>query len=149
MKALNCERGAVELKTPRPTVGAFVFNPRGKFLLVKSSGKWGGKWLIPGGGIDFGETSEDALRREFREETGLELHSIELLEVEEVINPSDFHEEEHFIFFDFYAKTDSEDVKLNDEANEFKWVLIDEALEMDLNASTRKALERFKVRKHG
>jgi ADP-ribose pyrophosphatase YjhB (NUDIX family) len=38
-------------------------------------------WWLPGGGIDFGEAPEDTLVREFKEETGLEVHEPELLGV--------------------------------------------------------------------
>jgi ADP-ribose pyrophosphatase YjhB (NUDIX family) len=38
-------------------------------------------WWLPGGGIDFGEAPEDTLIREFKEETGLEIHEPQLLGV--------------------------------------------------------------------
>jgi ADP-ribose pyrophosphatase YjhB (NUDIX family) len=38
-------------------------------------------WWLPGGGIDFGEAPEDTLIREFKEETGLEIHDPQLLGV--------------------------------------------------------------------
>ena len=47
-------------------------------------------WLPPGGGVQFGERQEEALRREFREETGLEVSVLEFARVSEFIQPP-FH----------------------------------------------------------
>ena len=55
---------------PIPTVGALIRDDSGRMLLFKTA-KWSGMWGIPGGKIEWGEPSEEALRREVREETGL------------------------------------------------------------------------------
>jgi mutator protein MutT len=48
-------------------------------LIEKKEGYYGGLWDLPGGGVDFGETPEKALRREFLEEVGMEFTSMELI----------------------------------------------------------------------
>lgn len=59
-----------------------LFN-EGNVALVRSSNPHHDPplWWLPGGGIDFGEAPEDTLAREFKEETGLEVHEPELLGV--------------------------------------------------------------------
>jgi len=60
-----------------------------KILLVKhhSLGKSGFLWAPPGGGMVFGETTEQALKREFIEETGLTVSVEKLLFVNEYLSP--------------------------------------------------------------
>ena len=57
----------------------------GRVLLVKQiGGPYAGAWLLPGGGVDEGESIEDGLRREMREETGCELDDIRSVATYEV-----------------------------------------------------------------
>ena len=52
-------------------------DPQGRVLLVRQrGGPYAGAWLLPGGGVDGGESIEEGLRREMREETGCELADI-------------------------------------------------------------------------
>lgn len=55
-----------------PCVGAVIKDPGGRLLLIKRGHEPGkGLWSVPGGRIEAGETDEEALVREVREETGL------------------------------------------------------------------------------
>ena len=60
--------------TRRLTAIVACVDASGRVLLVKQiGGPYAGAWLLPGGGVDAGESVEDGLRREMREETGCEL----------------------------------------------------------------------------
>ncbi len=131
-----------EQQFPEPTVGALIFNRDGKLFLMKSH-KWKGKWVVPGGHIELGERMEDALRREVKEETSLDIHDIEFLCFQEFIYDERFWKRSHFIFFDYACRTDATDVRLNDEAEEYVWVTLDEALALPVEHYTTVAIREY------
>lgn len=59
-------------------VGVGIFNEKGEILLQK---KLDGRWGIPGGFMELGESAEEAGRREVLEETGIEIGSMQLVTV--------------------------------------------------------------------
>ncbi|WAC20711.1 HAD hydrolase-like protein [Luteolibacter sp. SL250] len=125
-------------KSSRPvsTVGALVHDGAGRVLMIRTH-KWGNRWGIPGGKIERGEPSEDALRRELREETGLEISDIRFVMVQDCIDSPEFMRPEHFILLNYVARASSTDVTLNDEAQEYRWVSPADASGLDLNEPTR------------
>lgn len=131
---------------PEPTVGAIIFNPEGKILLCKSH-KWGNKYVIPGGHIELGERMEDALKREILEETGLDIYDIKLISLKESVYSDTFHEGKHFIFIDYMCKTDSSNVILNDEAEEYIWADLKKIEHYDLGGFMKELLLELKNRK--
>lgn len=133
-------------KYPEPTVGALIINPEGELLLMKSH-KWHDKYVVPGGHIELGEKIEDALRREVKEETNLDIYDIEFLCCQDFIYDPEFWKRRHFIFLDFICKTDSEDVILNEEASEYIWINLEEALNFPVDTYTAYAI-RLCMRKN-
>jgi nucleoside triphosphatase len=127
---------------PHPTVGALIFNPEGKMLLVQSH-KFHGKWVVPGGHIEVGERMVDAVVREAKEETGLDVYDPQFIFHQEFIQDESFWKNMHFIFFDFACKTDSTDVVLNDEAQAYTWVTLEEALTMNVDPYTINAIKEL------
>ena len=127
---------------PHPTVGALIFNPEGKLLLVRSH-KFHDKYVVPGGHIEVGEKMTDALIREAKEETGLDIYDLEFIFFQEFIQDESFWKKMHFIFFDFACKTDSSEVTLNDEAQSYVWVTLEEALALPIDSYTGNAIREL------
>lgn len=65
---------------PTVAAGAFISNPAGEVLLIRRAKEPAkGKFGVPGGFLDVGESAEDGLRREIREEVNLEVTELRLL----------------------------------------------------------------------
>jgi nucleoside triphosphatase len=131
---------------PEPTVGAFIFNAKGELLLLQSH-KWPGRYVVPGGHVELGERLEEAVVREAKEETGLDVRDLEFINFQQFIYDPAFWKRRHFIFFDFACQTDGTNVQLNDEAEGFVWVEPHEALTMELDTYTRRSVEEW-LKKH-
>lgn len=138
------EESAGATRRPVVTVGAAVFDPAGRVLMVRTH-KWSNRWGIPGGKVRFGESCEAALVRELTEETALEVEDVRFVLVQDCIRSQEFYRDEHFVLLNYACLTRTPDrVRLNEEAQEFRWVGLDEALGMDLNRPTRVLLEALR-----
>lgn len=131
-----------EQQFPEPTVGIFIFNSKGEILLLELH-KWPGAYVVPGGHVELGERIEEAAVREAKEETGLDIYNLEFINFQQFIYDPAFWKHRHFIFFDFAAKTDSMDVVLNDEAQQYAWFKPEEALKLQVNSYTRTSIEIY------
>jgi nucleoside triphosphatase len=129
----------IALKQPALAVGAVIFNPEDKILLLRQQ-KWNDEYVIPGGHVEWGERLEDALRREISEETGLEIYDIKLLALKENVSGLGYHEKKHFILLDYVCRTDSFTVTLDEETQAYAWVGLDELDNYKLNQFTRSLL---------
>jgi 8-oxo-dGTP pyrophosphatase MutT (NUDIX family) len=91
MKNSDNNNGSVEPETKhvsREIASLVIISADGKFLLGKKYADKGGSyvdfWHIPGGGVESGETLEEAAIREAREETGLELSPSQLIPIDNI-----------------------------------------------------------------
>ncbi len=131
-------------EVPVVAVGAAVFNDEGNVLMIRTQ-KWAHKWGIPGGKIKRGESSEAAIVRELKEETGLEVRNIRFVQMQDCIEPDEYYRSAHFVLLNYRCEALSQQgVRLNDEGEEWKWTAIADALRMDLNKPTRRLLEQLR-----
>ncbi|RLC39200.1 nucleotide exchange factor GrpE [Candidatus Falkowbacteria bacterium] len=111
-------------KYPKAIIGAFIFNEKNELLLLKQ-GNWKNKYTCPGGKVELGETLEEALIREVKEETNLDIDDIRMFEVVDGLNLGDKYRpgDDHFIFIDYIVKAkDPEKLKINRESVKAVWL---------------------------
>ena len=115
------------------SVAGLVTNDRGEILLVNSP--WRG-WEYPGGLIESGETFETALRREIREEAGVEV------EVERFVGICK-NVEKDIVNIDFVCRYVSGQLTTSEESIEVAWFTPEEAMEAITFPLTKKRLENM------
>lgn len=136
--------GPVPPRYPIPTVGGLISDDDGRLLLLRTN-KWSNMWGIPGGKIEWGEPSGDALRRELLEETGLEITDIRFVCVQDAVHPPEFYKDAHFLLLNYTCRAPGKQtVRLNSEAQEYRWLTRDEAFQLPLNTPTRILLEQVR-----
>ena len=137
--------GVIIQTAPIVTVGAAILHPRTNEVLMFRTHKWSGMWGIPGGKVRAGEPCEDALRRELREETNLAVDDIRFVLVQDCIGSKEFYRDAHFVLLNYTCRAvEPFEVILNEEAQEFRWMTREAALQMNLNQPTRVLLEAVK-----
>lgn len=124
-------------------VGAIIFHDD-KALLVKRGKEPGyGKWTLPGGAIELGETLKEGLLREIKEETGLEVEIGGIVEVLDWISRDEDHRVKyHYVLVDFWCKSSSMELNLSSEILEAKWIEPSEASSYDLPRLTLEIIEK-------
>jgi len=124
-------------------IGAVIIC-NGKILLEKRKGEPGrGKWAIPGGLVELGESTEQAVIREVKEETNLKVEQPKLIDV---VNNITLDENDkikyHFVIVDYFVKLTGGKLEAADDAAELRWVGFDEVESYDLTRSFRDFFQR-------
>src|SRR5690242_1747765 len=107
-------------------VGALIFTRSGKrgpiVLVERGHEPSKGLWSLPGGLVEAGETLEDAVRREVREETGLRVEPVRLFEVfERIVRDSSGRAEYHYVLVDYVCKVVGGELRAGDDVDNAVW----------------------------
>lgn len=126
-------------------VGALIVNPSGKVFLARrgpQAKNERGLWEFPGGSVEFGERLADALRREIREEYGIEIEVGVLLDVADHILPQ---ENQHWVSPTFLCRITSGEPAIREpgKCTEIGWFSLDE-IPPDLTLISRLNLASYR-----
>jgi len=130
-------------KAPVVGVGAVVFKD-GKVLMMRRANDPGaGRWSIPGGRLEFGETTEHGARREVREETGVSCAIEGLIGVYDAVIPGgDGRIAQHFTLVNYAARWVSDEPRAGGDALETAFMDLETALGLDLWGEVRAVIEK-------
>jgi len=132
-------------------VGAVIGDKEGRVLLVKHvpqrDSYWKGKWICPGGRLEFGESIGEGIAREVKEETDLDIRLDALLPPFERIVKQDGETKLHVIYIDSLASLAGGQFRPGSDVGEGMWVSPQELPGMwdQLHEDTRKLLNIAKV----
>ena len=124
-------------------VGAIIIR-EGEVLLEKRKNEPGkGKWSVPGGLVELGESVEQTVTREVKEETGLEVEKPEHIDVvDNIIRDESGRVKYHFVIIDYFMKLKGGTMKAMSDAEELKWVPLSDVEKYDLTKTFRAFFQR-------
>lgn len=112
-----CANGHVVYRHSKLAVGALIVDAGGRVLLTRRAGApFAGWWDVPGGFLELGEHPEDGLRREMREELGVEIEIVRFLG-----HFMGEYEGEHVLNIVYVARADLSRAAPHDDVTEFAW----------------------------
>jgi ADP-ribose pyrophosphatase YjhB (NUDIX family) len=124
-------------ESPLIGVGAVIVKDDRVLLIRRGQAPLLGEWSLPGGVLECGETLREATVREAREETGLEVETVQMLGVYERIIPSaDGRTRYHYVLIDFLCRPAGGDPKAGSDAADVRWFTREELPALKLSADT-------------
>ncbi len=106
-------------------------------------GPYPNTWHLIGGGVEEGEFLEDAIKREIKEEAGIEVEISRSLGFDDDREPNKHGEITHYIFLVFEAKYVSGELRADDDIVHLEWMPKDRLSEIELNRPSIKLFKKM------
>jgi len=124
-------------------VGALILEGDSILLVERAGEPLKGYWSLPGGLVETGETIEDAVRREVREETGLLVELLSRFDIfERIMRDAEGHAEYHYVLVDYICRVVGGAPCAGDDVSRLEWVKRPELRNYRLTEGTLEAIER-------
>jgi ADP-ribose pyrophosphatase YjhB (NUDIX family) len=126
-------------------VGAIIEDKKGRILLVNHvsarGGFWQGKWICPGGKLEEGETIEEGIKREIKEETSLDIELTRPLVPFDRVVKENKKVMLHVIYIDYMARLVAGELRPGSDVGEGRWVERKSLSQLELHEDTKRLLE--------
>ena len=124
-------------------VGALIFDGD-RILMVERGGEpLKGWWSIPGGLVEPGELLEDAICREVREETGLQVRPVHMLQIfERIMRDAQGAAEYHYVLMDYICQVHGGVLRAGDDVSRAEWVRRRDLKPMQITEGTLGVIEK-------
>ena len=133
-------------------VGAVIVQD-GKLVLIRRGVEPDkGKWSIPGGGVELGETVGDAAVREAKEECGLDIELVEdrpMDALDKMVPGEKGRLKYHYVLLQFIARPKGGTLKPTSDATEARWVPLEEVERYNLTDSFRAFFKKHRKELEG
>jgi len=130
-------------KQPIIGVGAVIVDGGRALVVRRATEPLKGEWSVPGGMLELGEKVRDGVRREAREETGLEVEPGELLDVfDSIFTDDQGRTQYHYVLIDYLCRPISGEAKAGTDVSEVRWVCERDLPSMGLRESIEKVVRK-------
>jgi len=142
------ERAATRREYPQAPiagVAAVVFSDDSVLLVRRGNETSRGRWGLPGGVVELGETIEDAVVREVGEETGIEVHPLKLITIfDSIVRDPNGRVRFHYVLCEYLCEPVGGALHASTDVLDARWMPLKALSSIDITAGLRRFIERVR-----